>query len=183
MLRACIVSVILTAASVPAPAHPEGTERRQPALAADRHPAASADSARAERKAYLRDMREKLGEIDRRLDRALADSLARYSADSVYRRQVLAKARTERDHVETLMDDLAAVEGSIAPAPWDSLKASLQISLDSLQRLYLAADSSGKAEAARERRAKLDPRIEDIRSGGGREWRRERRDVEEGRRK
>jgi hypothetical protein len=150
--------------------------------ALDTRPAASADSVRAGRRLYLESERERLRDLDRRLDRLVADSLARYRADSVYRREVLAKVRAGRDHVETLMDDLAAVEGSIAPAPWDSLKSDLRLSLDSLYRLYLSADSSGKAELAKERRARLDPRIEDVRSGGGREWRRERRDVEESRR-
>lgn len=129
------------------------------------HRKAAVDSIREWRLAYLRSIQNRLVQIDRELRRLVGDSLAMDTSANIQYHQVLEKARTARDHVDNIKDEMTAVRGDIPSQPWDTLQARMTLSLDALERLYLSADSADREQQQRDRRARRGEGLKGSRGG------------------
>lgn len=107
------------------------------------------DSAWVNRKAARMDADTRYLRFERRLDSLWNDSLEVWnSPGSIYRR-VLDDARTARDHTKVALELWKTVPDNSASGLWESSRAQTEMSLDSLERILISADSISNSERTR----------------------------------
>jgi hypothetical protein len=88
------------------------------------------------------------GNLDTRLDSLLKDSLnARISGRIDYER-LLNEAKTARDNTKVRLKDLRVSVEGVTPEIWERLRGNAEMSIDSLRRLFISADSAHKLQDA-----------------------------------
>lgn len=108
------------------------------------------DSAVVDRKAARMKAGARYLRLERRLDSLWNDSLKVWNSPGTIYRRVLSDARTARDHTKVALDLWKTVPDASTSGLWESSRAKTDLTLESLERILISADSiSGSAEARR----------------------------------
>jgi len=91
----------------------------------------------------------KYSELERILDSLGRDSLAVQVGMRGQYRRTLREARTAKDNTRVFLDELRVSERGVTPEIWEEIRAKADLSLDSLRRLILSADSARKQHSER----------------------------------
>lgn len=107
------------------------------------------DSAWVNRKATVMDADTRYLRLERRLDSLWSDSLEVWNSPGSMYRRVLADARTARDHTKVALELWKTLPESSTSGLWESSRAKMEMSLDSLERFLISADSISDSERTR----------------------------------
>lgn len=124
--------------SPPGKAPPGGTDSREPSTSAE----GRKDTAEASRSEVGRSLESEYGMLESSLDSLWQDSLDVRSDMREQYRRILREARTVKDNSKVYLDELLVSTQGVTPEIWEEIRARTEMSLDSLRRLLISADSA-----------------------------------------
>ncbi|MDQ3001132.1 MAG: hypothetical protein M3Y08_07715 [Fibrobacterota bacterium] len=90
-------------------------------------------------------------ELKDRLDRLWGDSLNVDSPNSGQYRRILQDARAVRDNTKVQLEKFRLSSEGVTPEIWEEIRARTELSLDTLRRFYISADSARKLVQEKDR--------------------------------
>lgn len=86
--------------------------------------------------------------LEARMDSLWGDSLNIHASMRNQYRRILNDARTVKDNTKVHLEELRVSSEGVTPEIWEEIRARAQLSLDSLRRLFISADSTRKLNRA-----------------------------------